>query len=220
MNVVISWLLKPETWDLNISEAAALVAVFIAGVVQVYRLWRKRHPFQILITSADWQEKKSTLVLPLGSTQEFHLQAILLIARNIEILDLRLVERTWRCLTWHGWRPKFSLYRDMSGGNAEITGFFLRQGSSEDEKPSRLAGKVREFVFPSAQVLSQESSLWLRTNINVYKNWKGYISLQLVKGDNARGYGRCRAIFGNPPTWLERLEPWGLNYEPTPDDRR
>lgn len=220
MNVVISWLLKPGTWDLNISEAAALIAIIIAGVIHVYHLWRNHHPFQILVTSANWQENKSKLVLPLGNNQEVHLRAILLIQRQIEIIDLQLVERTWRCLTWHGWRPKFSLYRDIRCGNAEITGFFLRQRSSENEEPSRLVGTAREFVFSSAQILSRESSLWLRVKINVHKNWKGYISLQLVKGDNVHGYGRCRAIFGHPPTWLERLEPLGIYEERKPNDER
>ena len=178
-----------------------VITILIFGVtaISAWRyLRRERYPFKVRFSDLPYRETgqknyRRTLRLQPGERQSVNVRYEMKIERRMQKLNFRFVE--WRLLGQYDGELKWFRYFDapleklnVEHVEAQEEVFQLRDS---DQKGGQTVG------YHTSRRFSEGHSLWVTVNINALQPWRGKLSLQLMSGDNRRGYGRATVIIGN-----------------------
>jgi hypothetical protein len=204
--------------DLLGAIISAFVALCVFGV-SVRRYLLRRYPFNLRVSDQPSinpppeSDLKSKLSLPLGVSENLWFKVRLREGRELQVIDLRFVTRSWSL--WPIWAPV--KYCDAPKDAVIIIDMKYKDSSTYADSVPDLAGG-REIEFGFTRNLPEDAVIFLNVSIEAKKHFRGFISFEQKRGDKNRAYGRRRATLGNPKTWLERLgDPVNIRWEP---DRR
>lgn len=202
MAIFISWLTKDSTWDLNISEAIALIAVLMAIIIAACRRWVVWYPFSVQHYDHPHDSEVNPRIgwkviqCPEGIATKFFIGVQLRIQRDFKTIDVRMVEKRFKIFIREA--PKESVdITEIQDQERPFDGYATSQTAGDPIKGGvGRRGTYREVLTG----LPKGTIMWYEVTALPKKDWNGYLSFQLRRGSDYKGIGRVKVCFKVEPS--------------------